>query len=816
MSDMNGEVKFAGPEEAALDYHQRRKWKLVPVVAGTKRPCNEGWQNTTVAEGDLLAHCRAGGSIGVQTGLCSRLLDVDLDTREAVLAAPHVLPGTGLISGRPGAERSHWWYGTLARHGHMEFLDLPPGKGEKVQKLLELRGEGHQTVVPPSRHPAGGCYAWACYGEPAQVDIAMLVQRVKELAVVALLARHWPGADSRSRHSAFLPLAGALAHGGYDPLGAERIFRGLIAATEDEEGADRLRVLADTYHNSEDDRHVTGWPTLAQHVGGPAVKKAQEWLGLGSSPRAPQGPPPEWTEPVPLTAIPEVAPFPLNAFPEPVAAFVRETAEALSCPIDYVAVPSLGAASVALGASRALAVKPGHVQRAALYEAVVGPPGSGKTPAQEAALEPLHEAEEQLHAAWEAEMQQHEAEAQGYEQELRDWKKAPAGERGELPRKPDRPVLKRLTVNDTTAEALVPILKDNPRGVVMARDELVAWVGSMNQYREGGKGADQQFWLSAWSGSTVTVDRKKTHEQGPLRVPRPFISVVGGLVPDKLPALRGDRARGRAEQDGFLDRVLLSYPAEPAACEETWKAVPDATREGWRAVLKKLRSLEMVPVQEGDRVTGWRPHLVKLGASGRQAWQDFTRRHAAEVNAPDFPPHLRGPWSKLRGYCARLALIVHYLRWAAGEVERDADVDKESITRAACLVAYFKSHARKVYALIDADPRTAAARRLLSWVAREDKRQFTRRDAFRALRGPMCKTADDIDPILTLLEKHGYIRPLPAPDDGRPGRKPSPAFEAHPGLFAGSPAAAESGHCGHSAQIQEEFDEDQVWEGEVS
>jgi hypothetical protein len=220
---------------------------------------------------------------------------------------------------------------------------------------------------------------------------------------------------------------------------------------------------------------------------------------------------------------------------------------------------------------------------------------------------------------------------------------------GDRPEKPERPVLARLTVDDATAEALVPILKENPRGVVLVRDELIGWVQVMNQYREGGKGADQQFWLSAWSGSTATVDRKTTHELGPLRVRRPFMGVVGGLTPEKLPTLRGDTPRKKAEQDGFLDRVLLSYPPEPPVAAENWLEVAEGTLKLLDKVLEKLRSLKMVPVQEGEQVTGCRPFVVKLTTTGRQAWQRFTQAHADERNAEDFPPFLIGPWAKLRG-----------------------------------------------------------------------------------------------------------------------------------------------------------------------
>jgi hypothetical protein len=76
------------------------------------------------------------------------------------------------------------------------------------------------------------------------------------------------------------------------------------------------------------------------------------------------------------------------------------------------------------------------------------------------------------------------------------------------PPPPRRPTAERVHVNDTTIEALIQILKENPRGVMLERDELVGWVKSMDQYKAGGKGAERQYWLSAWSNRPVSVDRK--------------------------------------------------------------------------------------------------------------------------------------------------------------------------------------------------------------------------------------------------------------------------------------------------------------------
>jgi hypothetical protein len=540
-------------------------------------------------------------------------------------------------------------------------------------------------------------------------------------------------------------------------------------------------------------------------------------LTAAGSPQAPS-----WPDPVPLGEAPPVPAFPLEVLPDSLRAVPVEVALAMGCPVDYVAVPLLVTVGGTLGAARALEIKPGHRQRANLFAAVVGPPGVLKTPAQDQMVEPLREIEAGFRTEWKAQMKLYEAAQHAYEAELREWKK---DREGEPPEKPERPALERLTVDDATVEALAAVLSENPRGVTLVKDELVGLVLALNQYREGGKGSDRQFYLSCWSGVDYTGDRRKTHEQGPLFVAKPFLAVVGGLTPERLPALRGDRPGRPGEQDGFLDRFLFSYPTELPAQEENWLQIDPGTLAVWAHVVERLRSLEMIPLLEGEEVCGWRPYVVRLTADGRDAWQEFTRGHAAEMNAEDFPDCLRGPWSKLRGYCGRLALIVHYLRWACGEVEGDkSDVDGESIRRAAVLVDYFKAHARKVYAVLDADPRAAAGRKLLRWVAQGSRGTFTRRDAYRALRGPRCRSVEDVEPVLTLLEKHGYVRALPSPDRHTPGRHPSPGYEAHPSLLGhngqnGQNPAAEEGsvHCVQSVP-RETGDGDEgtrVWEGDV-
>jgi len=245
----------------------------------------------------------------------------------------------------------------------------------------------------------------------------------------------------------------------------------------------------------------------------------------------PEGPPPEadddggddaggW-EPIRLGALPPAEPFPLDVLPLPARGLAEAAARSIACPVDFPAVAILAAASGLIGRSVVLRVKAGYVASVSLYAALVGSPSSGKSPALRAALAPLWALANALHERWRAEMD--------------DWEKAKPDERGEPPE------LTRIVSTDPTTEALAPILAANPRGLTVAPDEMTKWVMSMDQYK-GGKGGDRPFYLSAWGGEAVFIDRAK-HMREPIAVPHPFLTVIGGMTPDMLSTLSEGKGR---------------------------------------------------------------------------------------------------------------------------------------------------------------------------------------------------------------------------------------------------------------------------------
>jgi hypothetical protein len=77
-----------------------------------------------------------------------------------------------------------------------------------------------------------------------------------------------------------------------------------------------------------------------------------------------------------------------------------------------------------------------------------------------------------------------------------------------------------------------------------------------------------------------------------------------------------------------------------------------------------------------------------------------------------------------------------------------------------------------------ADPHLHGARRIASWLAKEGRTTFTKRECHIALR-PHFERSAELDPALALLADHGWIRLVPR--EQRPGR-PSDVYRVNPQL----------------------------------
>lgn len=286
--------------EAALDAYRRGLTPL-PISRHSKSPSMTGWTKlrwpdptTGAGEGEdavraAFEEYTAGGStnLGVLLGEASGdLIDVDLDHPAAARLKSYLLPYTAAVHGRETSRKSHYWYrakpGTLPATRRLRIPDKS-GRGSGVS--VEIRGNGSQTIVPPSIHPATAeTYEWE--GEPwggdegpAIVDGTELLAQVILLGLCSVLLDAWPGPGQR--HDAHVALAGGLLRYGdsqtvhpFWERNAGLVIRTLALATHDEDGAEQREreAIYTTKRRLREGGEATGFTRLAEYIGEESVQ----------------------------------------------------------------------------------------------------------------------------------------------------------------------------------------------------------------------------------------------------------------------------------------------------------------------------------------------------------------------------------------------------------------------------------------------------------------------------------------------------------------------------------------------------------------
>jgi hypothetical protein len=355
-------------------------------------------------------------------------------------------------------------------------------------------------------------------------------------------------------------------------------------------------------------------------------------------------------------------------------------------------------------------------------------------------------------------MRRHEVGLAHYEKALAEWKRAKKTA-DEPPEKPEAPQAERFVVSDTTVEALAPLLLANPRGLLLARDELAGWIRSFDRYAGGKGGADAAHWLSMNNGESIIVDRK-TGIPRTIYVPQASVCVCGGIQPSILNRALGSEHR----ESGLAARLLLACP--PRMAKRWTEADIDPAAEAEIAQLvDRLYELCAIQSNEGEM----RPVVVGLSADAKAAWKAYYNAHAQEQ--ADLAGELSAAWSKLEEYAARLALVVHFARWAADDPTlANADVvGVDSMAAGIRLATWFKGEARRVYALLGETDEDRDRRRLVEWIERKGGSATARevQQGCRWLKEPGVAEAalDDLEKV-----GWGHWEPSPRGQRGQPTR----------------------------------------------
>lgn len=402
---------------------------------------------------------------------------------------------------------------------------------------------------------------------------------------------------------------------------------------------------------------------------------------------------------------PEWKSFPVAVLPQPIRGFVIAAARAIGCDPCFVAGPMLVACAAAIGNTRRIRLKRGWVEPCILWLALVGYSGEHKSPALELALRSLREIQRRkLREFNEVHKRFMEVDLPCYEKTLSEWKRSREG--GEPPAKPSEPIAWRVVVDDATVEALASLLAVQPRGLLLAIDELAGWLGGFDKYRSKSSGGDAAKWLEVFGGRILLIDRKGGSPRT-LCVPHASVSVVGGIQPEILSACLTPQHRA----NGMSARLLLCWPPRR---KKTWSEAevhPDV-ETAVATMLARLFTLEMEQTEGDDP----QPRLIDLDADAKSVFIDFYNEHAEEQSA--LSGEMCAAWSKIEGYAPRLALVIHLVRWANGEIAPDDEnlIDTESMQGGITLARWFGNEARRVHGMFHETDEQRELRQLTEWI----------------------------------------------------------------------------------------------------
>lgn len=662
-------------------------------------------------------------AIAIVTGEISGLTVVDVDDLNLLPEIKKRGLGSPLVS-RTG-KGLHFWYSYapgIKTTTHFQGI-----------KGLDIRNDGGYILAPPSPHYTGRNYHF-------------LSDELE--GFVFTVPPNWLFETARGAaqsNSDFLPLAS-------QPVNIKRLLSALAAILPDnydiwykvgmalkqllgESGREIWREWSATSTKYNPDTIDAKWDSFESGHPSPVTAGTIYHLAKENGWKVDL----ESTEPVPLPdGLLPVKPFAFDLLPDLLRPWAQDICERMQCPADFVAVGIMAGLGSLIGCK--IGIRPQSLTDWTLtpnqWAIVVGRPGVMKSPALEQALAPLKKLAAKANDQYAIELAEYELEEKAAALKCDAAKKEAAillkkDSGADLLSllsvdKPEVPALHRYIATDSTPEALGELLRQNPNGLLVHRDEIVSLLKGLDREdRAEGRG----FYLTGWNGdSGYTFDRIGRGMN--LHIPAVCISLLGGTQPGKLAEYIRNAVNGGTGDDGLIQRFgLLVWPDT----DNHWKDVDrrpndEAKREAHR-VFDWLDKLD--PTATGaqqDRDHNGEPDgipYLRFDQRGQDLFLNWRTDLESRLRSGDLHPALESHLSKYRKLVPGLALIIHLAEGGTGPVTEGATLKALSWSE------YLEPHARRAYGCAT-HRGLDAAKAILKHIRKGDlPKEFSGRDVYR-------------------------------------------------------------------------------------
>ena len=363
----------------------------------------------------------------------------------------------------------------------------------------------------------------------------------------------------------------------------------------------------------------------------------------------------------------ETPSFPLEIFPKAIRDIIEALEEYENYNVDFTSASFLTVFAAAMGNTWSVRFMTGWVSRPIIYMVLVGSPSCGKTPPLQQAVAPLLKLDGEYDMIYCKEMETY-----------RQWERMSAKQREKhsLPEAMKMPQRKCHVVVDSTVEALIGALRDNPRGVLIYKDEIDSLLSNFNRYN----GSDEGYFLCLFSGTPFKYSRKSNNEH--IFLANPYCSIIGTTQPGRL----GEQFGGKRMMNGFSSRFLKVYPEIDKMPSWNDTAMPDSVLEEWERIIRKVVAATPSTDQEGKATS------IELLFSQESKlriiqWKDEVNN---KVYAETDSDAVRALCGKLETYLVRFCLVIQIMHCICGESGMDK-IEPGTAELAIRLTEYFRN-----------------------------------------------------------------------------------------------------------------------------
>jgi 5S rRNA maturation endonuclease (ribonuclease M5) len=332
------------------------------------------------------------------------------------------------------------------------------------------------------------------------------------------------------------------------------------------------------------------------------------------------------------------------------------------------------------------------------------------------------------------------------------------------------PTRRLFKTNETSIQSMTVLQSQNPRGILVFRDELIALLVKWD--REDG--ADERaYFLEGWNGNGSYTDCKIG--RGITDAKQICISLLGGIQPDKLKRYLYQAMQGN--NDGLMQRLQLAvWPDEP----ERWQLVDTipnkADKQRAFNIMQALAEMDFIQYGAKQGEYDDRPYF-RFDESGQAVFNDWLTELQTIKLQREENPLMVEHFGKFRSLMPSLALIFHCIDIA--DSKASGPVTAKAALLAVEWCKYLESHARRIYAMAESPEHEAAVRLADKIKAKALPSPFTCKAVYdKGWHG--LKDRHEVEAACNILIDENWLMMERKPATGNRGRPPLPEYHINP------------------------------------